>query len=249
MWIFIFILGFVAISVIITIIARKFPLLASMEIKDSQAEKLKQLKKNILIARIARQTRLVRKKIMAPENWERVRYLVGDAFRKFKELEEKYRSRTTEAKLNILLKKGRANMADDPEFSEQCFLEVITLDPHNLEAYEALFRIYLSRRNLSEAVELLEFLIKINPGMAGRYVFDIAAAILESGDIKQSWNYAQQAISFEPENPKYLDLIIELAILNGRRREGEKFLRKLREVNPENGKIEEFEKRLTDMPT
>lgn len=247
MWIFVFILGFVAISVIIIVIARKFPLLASMEIKDSQTEKLKQLKKNIFIARIARQTRLVRKKIMAPENWERVKYLASDAFRKFKDLEEKYRSRTTEAKLNILLKKGRANIADDPEFSEQCFLEVITLDPHNLEAYEALFRIYLSKRSLSEAVELLEFLIKINPGMSGCYVFDIAAAMLESGDIKQSWDYAQQAISFEPENPKYLDLIIELAILNGYRREGEKFLKKLHEVNPENAKIEEFKERIRDL--
>ncbi|MDO8505256.1 MAG: hypothetical protein Q7S48_01585 [bacterium] len=233
-----------AIAVIGIIAVRKFPQLASMNIEQSPAEKLKRVKEKIAIKRIMRQIKIVKKKVVTPENWARVKYVVRDAYQKLKLLEEKYKVHTSEGKIQLFLKRGRGALADDLELAEQCFLDVITLDPRNLESYESLLQIYLSKRQVQEAVELLDFLVKLNSGSSGRYLFEVAGALLRSGDSKGAWQYGVQAGSFEPTNPKYLDFLLELAILEKHKREGEKYLEELREVNPENGKIEEFEKRL-----
>lgn len=250
MWTFLTVLiVLAAIAAIAVIAVRKFPQLASMNIEQSPAEKLKRVKEKIAVKRILRQVQATKKKIIAPENWARVKYLVGDAYQKLKLLEEKYKARTSESKIQLLLKRGRVALVDDPELAEQCFLDVITLDPRNLESYEALLRIYLFKKQVSEAVELLDFLVKLNAASAGRYLFEVAGALLNSGDGKGAWQYGIQAITFEPINPKYLDFVIELAILEKHKREGEKYLDKLREVNPENAKIKEFEERLQKVPT
>ena len=71
--------------------------------------------------------------------------------------------------------------------------------------------------------------------------------MFKSGDQSGAGEYGTRAIALESSNPKYLDFLIGLAILEGRKKEGRQYLEKLREVNPENGKIEEFEKRLEEL--
>lgn len=248
MWIvLIIVLALIALGVIIVISVRKFPQLASMQIEQSPAEKLKKVKAHIAVERMIRSMRKARKKIIAPEHWARIKYLLVESYSKLKLLEEKYKMRTSEAKVQLLLKRGRGAIHDDPELAEQCFLDILTLDPRNLEAYEALLQIYLAKKNISEAVELLDFLEKLNPASSGRYLFEVASALLQAGNQQDAWKYATQSVAFEPDNPKYLDFLIELAILDKRKREGDKYLEKLREVNPENGKIAEFEKQIAEI--
>lgn len=248
MWTFIVVvIVLAAIAAIAVIVVRKFPQLASMNIEQSPAEKLKRVKERIAVKRIMRQVQATKKKVVSPENWARVKYLVQDAYQKLKLLEEKYRVHTSEGKIQLLLKRGRGALTDDLELAEQCFLDVITLDPRNLESYEALLHIYLSKKQVQEAIELLDFLVKLNPASSGRYLFEVAGALLRAEDKAGAWQYGVQAVSFEPTNPKYLDFLIELAILEEHKREGGKYLEKLREVNPENGKIDEFERRLGEL--
>ncbi len=236
-----------AIAAIAIIVIRKFPQLASMNIDQSPAEKLKKVKENIVVRRIVRRIEIMQKKVLTPEHWGRIKYLASEAYRKLKLLEERYKVHTSEGKMQLLLKRGRVAIVDDQELAEQCFLDVLTIDPRNLEAYEALLQIYLAKKSPSEAIELLDFLVKLNPTSSGRYLFEVAEALLQSGDQKSAWQYAAQATTFEPTNPKYLDFMTELAILERRKEDGKKYLEKLREVNPENGKIEEFARRLGDI--
>lgn len=233
-----------ALGAIGVVVIRKLPQLSSLHIQASSQEKLKRLKKDIVVARILRRISNTKKKIVTPENWQRVMYLVKDAYAKLKVLEDKYKVHTAEAKVTLLLKRGLVNIIDDPEVAEQCFLDVITLDAHNLGAYEGLSRIYLSKKQFHEAIEILEFLVKLNPASAGRYFFDLSEAIYGSGDIAQAWHYAEEAVRVEPSNPKYLDFSVELAILGEHGREGAQYLKHLSEVNPGNAKLEEFRTRL-----
>ena len=236
-----------ALGIIVFIVIRKFPQLSAMNIEESPGAKLKRLKQNIVAMRMMRKAHELQHKVITPENWARVKYLLSGSYKKLKLLEEKYKAHTAEAKIQLLLKRGRVALSDDLELAEQCFLDVITLDPKHLESYEALLHIYLSKKSLPEAIELLEFLVKLNPALAGRYLFDVAGALLENGDRKGAWHYAAQALTFEPQSPKYLDFLIELAILEKRRREGEKYLETLSEVNSENAKLDDFEKRLQEL--
>lgn len=238
------ILVLVALGIIVLIVARKFPQLASLHIEESSYDKLKQLKKNLVLSRITRSVHATKKKIIAPETWQRIQYLVRQSYARLKMLEEKYRTNTADMKIRILLKRGLSNIIDDPELAEQCFLDVITLDPRNLDAYEGLSQIYLERKNMHEANEIADFLVKLNPAAKGRYFFAMAQAFLQTGDKAEAWKYALQSIDTEPANPKYLDFIIELAILEGNAREGVEYLKRLWTVNPENAKLVDFEERL-----
>lgn len=236
-----------ALSAIALVVARKFPQLSSMNVKESPKERLRELKRNLVIAKIVRKARALEKRIVSKETLRRAKYIAQEAYKKLKVLEEKYRKHTNEAKVELLLKRGRSNLVDDPELAEQCFLDVITLDAHNLTAYEGLLRIYLARKSFKEAKEVLEFLTKLNPASAGRYLFELAEALLREGDKESAWKYGVEATALEPSNPKYLDFLVELAILKGHRKEGEKYLEKLKKVNPENAKIVEFEERIKNL--
>ena len=238
------ILFLIAVSIIALVVVRKLPQLASLHIEESSREKLKQLKKSLIVSRMIRKLEAVKKKVIAPETWQRVQYIVRQSYTRLKMLEEKYRANTADAKIKILLKRGLANIVDDPELAEQCFLDVITLDPRNLDAYEGLSQIYLERKNMHEAQEIAEFLIKINPAARVRYFFELAQKFLQIGDGAEAWKYALQSVNIEPANPKYLDFIIELAILQGSTQDGREYLERLRGVNPENAKLTDFEERL-----
>lgn len=243
------ILAIGALGAIAWVLIRKLPQLSSLTFEVSPKEQWKQLKKHLVVERAARRLRGLGEKLIAPQTRQRASRLLQESYQKLKEVEEKYRVRTAEAKVDLLLKRGRQAISEDPDSAEQCFLETITLDPRNLEAYEGLFHIYLKKKSFSEAQEVLEFLGKLNPASAGRYVFELATALLQAEDRRKAWQYATQALTFEPTNPKYLDFCLELAILEGHKREAQKYLAKLREVNPENGKIADFETRIKELPT
>lgn len=236
-----------ALGAIVWVVVRKLPQLSSLTLEVSPKEQWKQLKKHLVVERAARRLRMLGKKLIAPKTRERASRLLQESYQKLKDVEEKYRVRTSEAKVDLLLKRGRNALGDDPDSAEQCFLETITLDPRNLEAYEGLFHIYLKKQSFSEAQEVREFLSKLNPAGAGRYLFELATTLLQSEDRRGAWQYGTQALAFEPGNPKYLDFCLELAILEGHKREANKYMENLKAVNPENGKIPDFEKRISEL--
>jgi hypothetical protein len=53
-----------------------------------------------------------------------------------------------------------------------------------------------------------------------------------------------QAVELEPQNPKYLDLLIEIAIICGNKDLALKGYGELRLVNPENQKLSSFKDRI-----
>lgn len=237
----------VAIGAIAWVVIRKLPQISSLHISESPKEKLQMLKQHIVVSRMLRKFGDVRKRIVAPETWQRVSYLVKESYAKLKMLEETYKVKTAGAKMKLLLSRGNDSIIDDPEVAERCFLDVITIDPKNLSAYEGLSRIYLGKGAFKEATEVLEFLMKLNSASSGRYMFELAAAFQKHHEPKEAWKYATRANEEESGNPKYLDFLVELAILEGHKKEGQKYLEKLRAVNPENGKIEEFEERMASV--
>ncbi|MBI2551861.1 hypothetical protein HYW17_00980 [Candidatus Uhrbacteria bacterium] len=238
----------VALGVMAWVVVPKLSLLSSLQIEESPRERWRRLKKHIVISRMIRkvkeQSTELEKRIFNKERRARFRFRIESAIAKLRKLEENYREQTKDHKIVMLLKKAAEQLEDNSESAEEKFLEVVRLDPHNLEAYEGLLQIYLTRKKLAEASEIVDFLKKINPASVGRYSFDLAKLLLEGGEFKKARKYGEQALKDEPENPKYLDFLIEVAILGGKRGEAQQHVDRLREVNPENAKIVEFESRI-----
>lgn len=234
----------VALSMIVWVVVRKVPQLASLNVEEAPGERVRNLKKKIVAAKALRRLQALQRRVLSREHSGRVWKRAGSLLANLKKLQEKYQSTTSGNKVQLLLDKGFQALADDPEAAEQNFLAVVTEEPHNLQAYEGLAQIYLTKRAFKEAQEVAQFLMKLNPSASGRYLFALAVAFREAQELKPALKYGTQALSFEPANPKYLDFLIELAILEGHKREANKYLGKLKEVNQENGKIDDFEKRI-----
>jgi tetratricopeptide (TPR) repeat protein len=69
----------------------------------------------------------------------------------------------------------------------------------------------------------------------------------ELGDKEAAMQQFRAAFELEPKNPRYLDLLLESSIQIGDKDLAKKALQNLKEVNPENQKIDDFKKRINEM--
>lgn len=69
----------------------------------------------------------------------------------------------------------------------------------------------------------------------------------ELGDKESAMQQFRAAFELEPKNPRYLDLLLESSIQIGDKDLARKALQNLKEVNPENQKIDDFKKRINEM--
>ena len=131
--------------------------------------------------------------------------------------------------------------------AEKRYLEAIKLDSKNIEAYRGLGEMYATQKQYAEAKEIYNFLIKLNSVSVNRksdYYFNLSSIYKLEGKNSEAYNYALQALELVPNNPRYLDFIIDLSIIEGDKVGARKYVARLKEVNPENQKSAVWEEAL-----
>ncbi|NQU83968.1 MAG: tetratricopeptide repeat protein [Parcubacteria group bacterium] len=248
------------------IVVRKLPQLSIIEVESVKSKREAKIKQDILINRLKRlrAERLVQFiKTVAP--------LIGPFAKKAKDkfvnlyqgivdIERKHRrqngkkqeSKTIEveetlSQVEVLLEEAdellkRDNLRD----AEKRYLEAISLDYKNVASYEGLGGLYLKKREYKEAKETFEFILKLDPERPDIY-FDLAEASVGLGDGNAAIENLSKALELQPNNPKYLDYLIEVGIMSKNYKIVRIALEKLKEVNPDNQKIKEFEMRMKEM--
>jgi len=154
--------------------------------------------------------------------------------------------------------------------AEKKFIKVISLDPQNRTAYQNLGEIYLKQKNYPYALETFRHLLNLDLkelklikerekgknriGRLNEINFRIAETYFKIAEIyqlteenKKAEQMIKRALTIAPNNPRYLDFFCEICIMLGNKPEAEECLRKLKDVNPENQKIEELEERVRRM--
>lgn len=101
--------------------------------------------------------------------------------------------------------------------------------------------------NLEEAKHDLEQSIRLK-GSAAEHYLDLCRVNLMLGDSAAAFDNCRTAVELEPNNPKYLDALVEASIISGKRDWAKETLEKLRGVNPENQKLEVLAARIEAMP-
>lgn len=114
------------------------------------------------------------------------------------------------------------------------------------ELYAELGLVASGEGNLEVAKQHLEKSIALN-GQVAQHHLDLCRVNLSLGDSGVAFNHCQRAVDLEPNNPKFLDALIETSILTGKRDWARETLGKLRSVNPENQKLSEFASRIENM--
>jgi Flp pilus assembly protein TadD len=106
--------------------------------------------------------------------------------------------------------------------------------------------LYLGQKNYDYAIQTLQHILKINPNDT-EVIIDLGSVFKQKGDFDKALYFFSKAVELEPTKPKSLDFLVDISIIIGNKELAKSALKKLKEVNPENGKIEEFEQRICDI--
>ncbi len=127
--------------------------------------------------------------------------------------------------------------------ARQTFRFLLRLAPDDDGTMMKLGEIAERQGDLEEAIGYYQNAILANDAFSPRY-YHLAGLLLKVRQPAVAKEAILQAVELEPKNPKYLDLLIEIAIICGDRGLAEKGYEELRMVNADNQKLESFKDRI-----
>ncbi len=247
--------------VILVIIARKFPALANLDVESMPAEKEAKFKEQIATSRLKRNLTkwsfsLIKIFRMAGEN---VGIFFHWVFNKLDEMKKKYNTPSApespeekEIKIKeLFLKNENLDNREDFEEKEKNLIKIIEFDGKNVEAFENLGELYFTNKKHEEAKQVFAHILKLLPDdeterQAGIY-YDLALVYKETGEEKEALETIKMASRLAPNNPRYLDAMFEISLINGDKFLAGETFDKLKEVNPDNAKLEDFREKIKEL--
>ncbi len=279
----------VALGGILTIVVRKLPQLAQLDLSNLPFEKEVRKKREIIGKRIEERGRVVYRfwaGRFSPvqKTWAKLQFkfrvYVGKVERlwhheqtvKFTSDNQSLPRLEREEKLATTIREGwEALKNQELDRAEEIFISAIKLNRKSVVAYRGLADTYFAKSSWQEAKETYHFLLKLSPE-DDNVMVKLAEIAEEEGDSTEAIRYyeqavvvndsisqrfyrlaellttslqprvaleaALQAVELESKNPKYLDLLAEIAIICGDKPTALQAYNDLRLVNPENQKLE-----------
>lgn len=129
------------------------------------------------------------------------------------------------------------------EEARQTYKFLIRMENDDDSVLVKLAEIAEGQGNLEEAIEYYQQAVLVNDSFSPRF-YHLAELLLKVGQPQVAKESILQAVELEPQNPKYLDLLIEIAIICGNKDLALKGYGELRLVNPENQKLHSFKDRI-----
>jgi tetratricopeptide (TPR) repeat protein len=237
------------------ILASKIPQLRVLNVESIPEERTKRIKEQIILQRF---DRVGREKIAgvaktAVGTVGTVSRVGRRAVQKLYKLEQYYqrvkraaeegsRAMDTGA-VQRLLDEAEAFVRDDEMIqAEKRYIEIISHHPKHVKAYEGLGNLYLQNRQYDQARETLQFTLRLSPEDPSVRL-SLAELEEKAGDLRAAVEHLRAAVDLRPNNPKFIDLYTEAAFGAKLSEDAKKGIDKLKEANPENQKIPEFEER------
>lgn len=260
------ILIFIALAIIAAIIIKKFPTLAILDVNNMPSEKEAKFKDAIMKARLERDI----------SRWSGVvgrfflrlnRYfsqVLHSAQENLKKVKLNYKASAkipVDEKQEIIRKLARQaeELIKEEEFAEaeDKLVEIISLDQKNLWAFFELGGVYEELKKYPEARQTYEYALKLakqaRPEDEGldlnpqEIYFTLAWLEQSAGNLEAAFDNALEALEFEPNSPRYLDLILDLSIMRKDKVAAWKYFEKLAAANPENNKLVEIREKIAEM--
>lgn len=254
-------------AVILAIVAKKFPALAILDVGSMPAEKEAKFKEQIIKARVerdfsrisgwlgrawlslSRQLFRFSQKLTAQLKQVRLKYRVESRLpwpEKQKRLAE------------LFLRAEDLMKAEDYPGAEEKLIEAVSLDQKNLRAFFLLGEIYERQKKLPEARQTYGYALglskqqakdgeDIGPMSPQEIYFALASLELDAGQAEAAWESVSDALDREPNNPRYLDLILRLSIIRGDKEQALGYWQRLFQANPENNKLAEIREEIENL--
>ena len=129
------------------------------------------------------------------------------------------------------------------EEARQTYRFLIRMEPDDDSVLVKLAEIAESQGDLEEAIEYYQQAVLVNDSFSPRF-HHLAELLLKINHPQVAKEAALQAVELEPQNPKYLDLLIEIAIICCDKDLALKAYGELRLINPDNQKLSAWKDRI-----
>jgi tetratricopeptide (TPR) repeat protein len=260
-WLFLIIS--ISFLIIIFIIFRHFPALAVLDVNNIPEEKEGKIKEKIIRERMKRKLSFFDKffnNILSFFNnisssfW----LFLGKLKKQEKDKQdEKILAQVgPEEKINILLNQAKDLMKKEEWVeAEKKLIEIISMDDKNFSAFWELGEVYRLQEKWQEAKQTLLYTLKlakiqednISSSDVSSLNYYLALINKELNDIEGAFLNMSQALELELNNPRYLDLMLDLCIMKKDKKLSLEYLERIKEVNPENNNIPDWQRDVNDI--
>lgn len=153
--------------------------------------------------------------------------------------------------------------------AEKKYIEIISLDATNKKAYQGLTNIYLQQKEFSQALETTKYVLKLDQKNSKEVIkldsqgrkyksysnsedltedyIKLAEVWRENLELQKAKDNLERALSYTPNDPKTLDLLIDVCLNLKEKSQALKFFNKLQKINPGNQKLIEYRKKLDEI--
>ena len=269
----------VSASIVVYIVAKKFSVLANVDVENIPAEKEALAKERIISHRLKRHfvkfsSRFLR---MANTSGHLAKNFFTLLYNKLHQIKEEYTEKNTPSKkegeesgAGGLVREAELLAREDKfEEAEKKLIEAISENSKNIQAFKMLADIYSKLKNFQEARQTFEHILKLQDSgdisalyqkagdkpngkkeaecERGKIYFELALTEKELGNLEAAAKTLKEALKIEPKNPRYLDTMIDISIILKDKVSALDAYEKLNEINPENGKLEEFKNQIREL--
>lgn len=246
--------------IVLSIVLKKFPALAILDVDNIPGQKENEFKEKIMKARLERDLAHFGKFFIKIKKFlDKHLRVFENLYARLKNLAEHHRRSQKlswpekQARLQELLSRAEVDFKEE-NFSEaeNKLIEVIRLDNQNLAAFIELGDVYFSSKKYHEAKQTFEYALKLALSLKAKNEkpeinFRLAEINQVLPDLDAALDYIREALELVPNNPRYLDLLLELSIMKKDKNSAQEAWNKLEAVNPENNKLAAWKEKIENL--
>ncbi len=135
----------------------------------------------------------------------------------------------------------------DFEHAKELYDHVLKKDRKSSRAFSGLGNLEAETGNWERAKTNYQKSIELSNKKNAEHYLDLAEAEYNLSNPGRALTAVRKASELEPNNPKYLDFLIDAAIINKNKILALDTFNKLKNINPDNQKLAEFKKRIQEM--
>jgi tetratricopeptide (TPR) repeat protein len=251
----------VCLFIIIIIVARKFTALANLDVENMPAEKEARFKEQIVTSRMRKN--MAKWSTVFNKIFGFISGKIGVVFKivwnKLQEAKKNYSQHSAPmtmedkgAMIKGLFAKSEAlDNRDNFEEKEADLIKIIEMEPRNAEAFISLGGLYAANKKYEEGKQALAHVLKLlsneETDKQAEVYYDLADIYRGTGEMLEALETIKMAAKLAANNPRYLDSLLEISIMNKDKISALDALDKLSVANPENGKLAEFKKQVAEL--
>ncbi|MBU0706894.1 tetratricopeptide repeat protein [Patescibacteria group bacterium] len=268
------ILSVLSLVAIVIIVGRKFPQLAQTNKKTIQQVREDATKYKIIGSRLERKIIKISSYIIKALRpiYVRIINLVKEIYEKVVHLEKQYTKMSNQKKNGVIDPQAHTQFTlsseidglieqEEYEQAEKKLIELISNDSREVEPYRRLGELYMTIKDLEQAKETFEYILTLDMKhkeesevIDGSDDADVAADYInlglvyrDLGLVDKALETIEKACQLEGNNPRNLDIFLETSIIAGNKISAWEAFDRLKKVNPENKKLEEFSVKIKEL--